>query len=185
MHFQGEGSSHELAGALLTECIEYSKISLKQPLFILYLDARSAFDVIQKELLIKNLFHVQDQDQSLIYLNNRLSGRQTVVDWSGKLLGPISDEQGLEQGGINSSDHYKIFGKSQLTLVQDSKLGIQLGNIVVSSIGQADDTILLSNDIVNLFYLLNLTFVWYQYSAKFLVPRIRLNELILNGSSST
>ena len=166
VQFQGEGSSHELAGVLLTECIQYSTITLRRPLFVLYLDARSAFDAVQKELLIRNLYHVQNQDQSILYLNNRLLARQTVLDWGGDLMGPIQDQQGLEQGGTNSSDHYKIFGKSQLTFAQESKLGLKLGNLVVSSIGQADDTLLLSNDIVNLNYLLILTLI---FCAKFLV----------------
>ena len=166
VQFQGTGSSHELAGILLTECIQYSCLTLKRPLFVLYLDARSAFDVVQKELLIRNLFHVQEQDQSIMYLNNRLAARETVLDWGGDLMGPICDQQGLEQGGTSSSDHYKIFGKSQLTLAQESNLGLRLGNLVVSSIGQADDTLLLSNDIVKLYYLLILTL---SFCAKFMV----------------
>ena len=55
--FQGEGSSHDLAAVLLTESIEYSLHTLNQPVYILYLDAQSAFDVVQNELLVRNLFH--------------------------------------------------------------------------------------------------------------------------------
>ena len=72
-------------------------------------------------------------------------------------MGPIIDEQGIEQGRISSSDLYKIFGKEQLTLAQMSRLGVMLGNLIISSIGQADDTALISNDIHKLFYLLELT----------------------------
>ena len=72
-------------------------------------------------------------------------------------MGPIHDQQGLEQGGVNSSDFYKIFGKEQLTTSQDSKLGIPLRNVSVSSIGQADDTVLISNDLRSLQFLLLLT----------------------------
>ena len=50
-------------------------------------------------------------------------------------MGPIYDEQGLEQGGVNSSDFYKIFGSEQLGTAQASKLGVSLGPIVVSGIG--------------------------------------------------
>ena len=55
--FQGEGSSHELAAVLLTEVIQQSLYCFKKPIFVLYLDAKSAFDIVLKELLIKNLFH--------------------------------------------------------------------------------------------------------------------------------
>ena len=105
--FQGEGSSHELAGILLTECVQYSLHTLKRPMFALYLDAQSAFDVVQRELLIKNLYDVQGASQDLLYVDKRLAARETVVEWSGSLMGPINDEQGLEQGGINSSEFYK------------------------------------------------------------------------------
>ena len=178
--FQGEGSSHELAAVLLTETIQHSLYYLQEPVFILYLDAKSAFDVVLRELLIKNLFSLNDViHQSILYLNNRLENRKTFLDWNGQLMGPIHDEQGLEQGGVNSSDLYKIFGKEQLSSAQRSSLGVPLGvdsvgmdsdgdgvNKVgdhvsrgcrVSCVGQADDTCLISNNIHHLFYLLELT----------------------------
>ena len=155
--FQGEGSSHELAAVLLTETIQHSLYSLKQPLFALYLDAMSAFDIVLKQLLIKNLFHANTTGQTLLYLDNRLENRKTFIDWDGQLMGPISDERGLEQGGPNSTDFYKIFGEEQLSTAQLSSLGIQLGDLTISGIGQADDTVLISNRIQNLKYLLHLT----------------------------
>ena len=173
--FQGEGSTHELAAVLLTETIQHSLYSLEEPVFILYLDAKSAFDVVIREFLVKNLFSLTDCCyQSVLYLNNRLENRKTFLDWNGQLMGPIHDEQGLEQGGVNSSDLYKIFGKEQLSLAQRSSLGVPFGNSVgvggsvrdgdgdgdgltVSSVGQADDTCLVSNNVYHLFYLLELT----------------------------
>ena len=156
--FQGEGSSHELADVLLTETIQHSLYTLNQPIFILYLDAQSAFDVVLSELLVKNLFHCNTDGQALIYLNNRFQNRQTYIDWNGQIMGPIHYERGVEQGGVNSSDFYKIFGKEQLSTAQESKLGVPLGrNLTISGIGQADDTDLLSNSIHSLQYLLQLS----------------------------
>ena len=76
-----------------------------------------------------------------------INTRQTIVDWDKQHLGPIHDQKGVEQGGINSGEYYKIFGKPQLDLAQRSGLGVELpGSINVPSIGQADDTILTSNN---------------------------------------
>ena len=167
--FQGEGSSHELAALLLTETIQQSLYSKKQPIFILYLDAMSAFDVVLPELLIRNLFHnCNTGGHVLHYINNRLSNRQTFIDWEGVLMGPINDQRGLEQGGLNSSDFYKIFGKRQLTMAQDSSLGVKFGefavgvtetvpNVTVAAIGQADDTALVANNLHDLNCLLQLS----------------------------
>ena len=156
-----------MASLLLTETIQHSLYSLKEPVYALYLDARSAFDVVLRELLVKNLFSIGTCGHSLLYLDTRLEQRQTYIDWEGKLMGPINDEQGLEQGGVSSSDFYKIFGREQLVLAQKSSLGVKLGeSITISAIGQADDTVLTSNNINNLFYLLQLT---KNFCSKYLV----------------
>ena len=156
--FQGMGSSHELAAVLLTECLQFSRYSLKKPVYVLYLDAKSAFDVVRKEPLLRNLFFLnKGPDILLSHINNRVSHRQTVLDWDTNLMGPIHDELGLEQGGVNSSDFYKIFGKEQLELAQKSELGVKMKNLTISAIGQADDTVLISNSISALRFLLVLT----------------------------
>ena len=75
-------------------------------------------------------------------------------------MGPLLDEQGLEQGGVQSSDFYKIFGKEQLVTAQESSLGVPLGPVTVSGVGLADDTALLSNNLVQLYFLLHLTAIF-------------------------
>ena len=82
---------------------------------MLYLDAKSAFDVVLRELLVKNLFIAGTTGESLVYLNNRLESRRTILDWNGQLMGPILDELGLEQGGVSSADFYKISVSLALT----------------------------------------------------------------------
>ena len=46
-------------------------------------------------------------------------------------MGPIVDECGLEQGGLNSSDLYKIYGREQLTSSQESALGVKMGGLTI------------------------------------------------------
>ena len=63
-------------------------------------------------------------------------------------MGPIADELGVEQGCVNSGDFYKMYSKPQLELAQTSQLGVPLArDIVISAIGQADDTVHVSNNI--------------------------------------
>ena len=158
VQFMGEGSSHELAAVLFTECIQYSMYTAKKPLYALYLDAKSAFDNVLYQHLIRNLYLCGTTPASLMYINSRLFNRKTILDWDRQHMGPIHDEKGVEQGGPNSGDYYKVFGKPQLDLAQKSCLGVTLpGNITVSAIGQADDTILLSDNLNALQNLLELT----------------------------
>ena len=176
--FQGEGSSHELAAILLTECIQHSLYSVKKPLFALYLDAESAFDVVLRELLVKNLYFCGTSDPSLLYIDARLKNRTTFLDWDRRIMGPISDERGLEQGGVNSSDFYKIFGKEQLESAQRSGLGVNMGDVSVAAIGQADDTVLVSNDIHNIQNLLDLTLDFCnKYHVKLCVSKTKLQAM--------
>ena len=65
-------------------------------------------------------------------------------------MGPIEDECGVEQGGINSSDLYKVSNNEQLEIAQKSCLGVPLGPVTISAIGQADDVVLASNDLYSL-----------------------------------
>ena len=155
--YQGQGSSHELASLLLTETILYSRYTNKMPLFALFLDAKSAFDRVVKEILVRNLFFSGTDDQRLIYLNNRLSNRRTFCEFNNELMGPISDTRGLEQGGVSSSEAYKLYNNEQAKNSQSSGLGASLGFSTISCISLADDAVLLSNNIYDLRNLLHLT----------------------------
>lgn len=99
-----------------------------------------------------------------------------MVEWDKHLMGPIDDQKGMEQGGPNSGDYYKIFGKPQLELAHFSGLGVALpGNLTVSAIGLADDTLLVSNNIHALQNLLQLTLHFCsKYSVELCVEKTRL-----------
>ena len=71
-------------------------------------------------------------------------------------MGPIHDTLGVEQGGYLSDRLYKLANNEQLSVAQSSLLGVSLNGIVVSAIGQADDTCLLSNCLYKLQQLLHL-----------------------------
>ena len=75
-------------------------------------------------------------------------------------MGPIDDQCGVEQGGVNSSDFYKVYNNEQLQVAQDSELGVPFGPVTVSSVGQADDVALISNDIYALQGLLDLSLTY-------------------------
>ena len=168
--FQGSGMNHELASLLLTETIQYSLNVSDRPVFALFLDAKSAFDRVVKEILIRNLFNSGMEDQSLLYLDRRLGNRRTFCDFDRNLMGPILDTRGLEQGGITSSDEYKLYNNEQADVAQSSNLGVTIGNDTVSCISLADDALLVANAPVDL---RNLLFLTARYCAKYdveLVP---------------
>ena len=127
------------------------------PTYVLYLDARSAFDLVLREFLVSDLYDLGMRDQSLMLIDARLKNRKTVCEWNRTLMGPIKDECGVEQGGVNSSEFYKVYNNEQLKLAQSSKFGIEIGPVTISSIGQADDVALVSDDLHALQGLLDLS----------------------------
>ena len=168
--FQGECSSHELASLLLTETIQHSIYHAKRPIFVIFLDAKSAFDVVVRQNAIVNAYKAGTDDKSLIYFNNRLAGRRTFVEWDKKLLGPIYDKRGLEQGAVNSDRIYKLGNNSQLKEAQQSNLGVDVEGVMVAAIGQADDVALVSSSPEKLACLLYLTSIHCMREHVDLVP---------------
>ena len=116
--YQKKGSSHELASLLLTETVQFSLYHLKKPIFLLVLDAQSAFDRCLKEVLCTKLYQAGIQDNAVNLIMNRLANRYTIYNWDGITMGPSNDQTGFEQGGINSSDYYKLYNNEQLQIAQ-------------------------------------------------------------------
>ena len=82
----------------------------------------------------------------------------------------VDDKLGVEQGGVNSDWLYKLANNNQLKITEESGLGVDLGSIVISSIGQPDHTVLLANNIHDLQNLLILTLEYCERFAVTLVP---------------
>ena len=95
--YQGEGSNHELASLAVTEAIQSSRFCLSKPIFLLFLDAKSAFDSVVIPYLIRSMYLSGTMGSSLLYMDNRLSNRTTFCEFDKTLTGPIYDELGLEQ----------------------------------------------------------------------------------------
>ena len=167
--YQGEGSSHELAALLLTEVIQHSLHVTQRPVFLLSLDAQSAFDRCHRQILSTELYKAGINGTALSYIDNRLSSRSTVYHWEGNMMGPAKDDTGFEQGGVSSSDFYKLYNNEQLISTQRSGLGIDIKSSIISSIGQADDVVHVANTVDDLHLLATLT---EQYCNKYKVTLV-------------
>ena len=70
--------SHEMAALLLTECIQ-NFLDKTKPIYVLYLDAKSAFDKALYEILGPRLYLDGTRDQNLAYILNRLENK--IIFW--------------------------------------------------------------------------------------------------------
>ena len=168
IQFQGKNSSHDLASLQTTELILYSNNVLKRPLYALFLDAKSCFDRVRVQNVIKNAYRTGTSDSSLNLINNRLSNRSSFIKFNNDVIGPIYDSLGVKQGGLLSDRLFRLVGNDQLLFAQLSNLGAplhypnhhspeQIPKITISAIGQADDTALFSNDLFSLNLLASLS----------------------------
>ena len=107
--------NNELGALLVTETTDHSIKTNDQPVFCRLLDARSAFDLTIREIIVRKLYLLGTTGDHLLYLDMRLKHRKTVMEWDRKIIGPIDDELGFEQGGISSEDLYTIYNFEQLT----------------------------------------------------------------------
>ena len=164
--FQGNNSSHELAAIAITEAVLHGIHVNNDPVFMLLLDALSAFNRVVIEHAVRCAYLAGTVDEGLLYLDNRLRSRRTFIEWESELLGPICDTMGVEQGGCASDRIYRLVNNEQLETAQRSELGVDLGlsllgsgnleRLTLSAVGQADDVALLSSDLKSLKTLLHL-----------------------------
>ena len=180
--YQGTGSSHELASLLVTEVVQHSLYVKNKPVYLLALDAQSAFDRCLRQILVCELYKAKVDGSAIAFIDKRLANRETVYEWNGEMMGPAKDDTGFEQGGVNSSDYYKLYNNEQLNTAQASGLGVDIGSSVVSAIGLADDVVLAANDVDSLHLLVTLT---EKYCAKYRVKLVPSKTKLLVFSTES
>ena len=68
-------------------------------MFVLALDAQSAFDRCLRQILCAELYKAGITGTALTFIDTRLANRKTVYEWDGIAMGPSDDDTGFEQGG--------------------------------------------------------------------------------------
>ena len=84
---------------LLTEAIVES-VDVGKPLYIAFIDASKAFDVVWHDLMLVKLHDACLQGRKWTFLSNWYQGLESFVKWEGKLSTAFCEKQGVQQGGI-------------------------------------------------------------------------------------
>ena len=139
------GSSPLNAALIVEEFYHESKDNNSQAHLIL-LDAKEAFDVVQHKHVLRRLYHCGVQDTHWQLIESLHVNANSVIKWDGQLSEPFEIAQGIRQGGLLSTDLYKLYQNPLLNTLQSSRLGARIGDIVCNSSACADDLALNSND---------------------------------------
>ena len=139
------GCSSLNAAFILTECILEAGNN-KQELFVTTLDTQKAFDVVDQNSLLRKLYLDGIHGDDWLLLKELYSHCSSRIKWAGELSHPINIKQGVRQGGVLSTGHYKRYNNPLLLQLEKRYSGVRIGSISIPHITVADDLALLAKD---------------------------------------
>ena len=120
----------------------------RAPLYVIALDVRKAFDVVDHSSLLRKLYHQTDSPTwRYIHRNLKTSAR---VRLGGSYGRPFDVNQGVGQGKIMSTHNYKLYVNNLLLQLTNIQSGAKIGETFIGAPTCADDIILMAADLVEL-----------------------------------
>ena len=110
------------------------------------MDIKSAFDVVVHRNLMGKLYNSGIDGLNWLMINSLHHESQTAVKQQGKLSSTYTNQQGVAQGGILSTDLFKVYDNGLQNRIQVSGKGAKIGDIGIQAPACADDVTVLSND---------------------------------------
>ena len=123
---------------------EYS--DRKAPFYLALLDAKSAFDVVDIDILMRKLFLLGVQPSTWKIIDELHQNTKTCVKWKQQTSETFSSHQGVKQGGLLSAELYKLYIEDLLKTYENSKLGCHIGTLTINAIACADDITLVCDN---------------------------------------
>ena len=139
------GCSSLNAALKLSECILEARNN-KQDLFVTTLDTQKAFDVVDQNSLLRKLYLDGIHGDDWLLLKDMYSDCTSRIKWAGELSHPINIRQGVRQGGVLSTGHYKRYNNPLLIQLEDRYIGTKIGSISIPHVTVADDLALIAED---------------------------------------
>ena len=149
------GSSSVNTALLVTEACAEAQ-DAKAPLYAAFLDASKAFDVVWHQGLFLKLMQLGITDDLWMLYRDLYNGMSSAVKWEGEYCTEFNETQGVRQGGIPSTELFKVRGDSLLDRIEKSLLGFSVGTVDLSVPTCADDMILLSSSPIDLQAMINI-----------------------------
>ena len=114
--------------------------------YIVFLDAKSAFDVVSHDSLLRKLFNIGTERKSWSLIRSLYQEAVSSVKWNGLLSDQFEVEQGVRQGGILSADFYKLYANNALLRVDKFGYDAFIGTVFCGASTCADDMLFATHD---------------------------------------
>ena len=139
-----KGLSPIMSALIVSEARAEVKMNTFEPLFLVTLDSRKAFDVVNHIIMLDKLYECGVQPSLWSIVKDLYTGLTSKVKWMGKLSEHFNILQGVRQGGILSTFLYKTYNNLCLKELMQHGLGLSIGGVYCGCPTCADDVALLS-----------------------------------------
>lgn len=139
------GASPMNSSLSVEECYRDAKDANKG-FHLILLDAKAAFDTVIHSHMMRRVFLAGINDKHWSLIKNLHEDAESSVKWGGYVSEPFKVNQGVKQGGILSTDLYKLYINPLLDRLESSGIGYKIGNISTNNTACADDIALISEN---------------------------------------
>ena len=115
-------NSSSVNAALIVSEVQNEAKCTSQNLHLITLDACKAFDVVWQESLLRKTYLAGVDSSLWTTLCSLYSDATSSVKWMGRLSSPFVIKQGVRQGGVLFTLHYKLFNNDLLHSKNPSKI---------------------------------------------------------------
>jgi hypothetical protein len=143
----------------LTSIIEDNKRK-GQPIYACFIDAKKAFDCVNRDLMWFKLHQVGINGHMLRAIQSLYDGYECSVRVSGSLTAWFGAQKGLKQGCVLSPTLFNIYINTLTTMIKDTSLGVMFGDEIINILLYADDVVLLASNAKDLQMLLDVFNDW-------------------------
>ena len=149
------GSRPTMAALIVTEAIADAR-DKKAPLYVASLDACKAFDVVDHNSLLYKMKKIGINNSIWKVKQDSYRNITSKVRFRNNLTEEFTVWQGVRQGGVTSTNDYKVYCNDLLKRAEKMGLGLKINNIYLGTPTCADDMVMLSENTYELQCLLNL-----------------------------
>ena len=136
--------SPSMSALICSEVINEAKVQARS-LYLVTIDTRKAFDVVNHVILKKTLFDEAIAPDLWNVVNDLYSEMSSRIKWQGELSDNFSINQGVRRGRIFSPHLYKMYVNPLLGEMKRIARGAPIGTIYTGTVAVADDFLFLSN----------------------------------------
>ena len=109
------------------------------------LDTQKAFDIVDHGSLLRRLYLDGIRGDDWLLIKDMYIDCSSRIKWAGGLSDPINIKQGVRQGGVLSTGHYKRYNNPLLLQLEQRYTGVKVGSINIPHVTVADDLAVLSS----------------------------------------